>query len=167
MTLRLQTSHSFFFSTFLVSKVQDQNGFVRHLFLVISSVFNLFRVDVFKSLRFALKPERRWEREKQDSTLPLRSQIGGENGSRWQRESSITAPQGELQLKLLWSTICQLLPSSRGTREGPYRPPPKLIPAHNCHVNMCRNCCHNNLCLSSQMISRSPRCDAVCLFNKR
>lgn len=36
-----------------------------------------------------------------DSTLPVRSQIGGENGSRWQCESSITAPQGELQLKLL------------------------------------------------------------------
>lgn len=41
------------------------------------------------------------EREKQASTLPVRSQIGGENGSRWQCESSITAPQGELQLKLL------------------------------------------------------------------
>lgn len=35
------------------------------------------------------------------AALPVRSQIGGENGSRWQRESSITAPQGELQLKLL------------------------------------------------------------------
>jgi len=37
----------------------------------------------------------------QYSNLPVRSQIGGENGSRWQCESSITAPQGELQLKLL------------------------------------------------------------------
>lgn len=41
------------------------------------------------------------EEEEEDSGLPVRSQIGGENGSRWRRESSITAPQGEPQLKLL------------------------------------------------------------------
>lgn len=41
------------------------------------------------------------EEVEEDSGLPVRSQIGGENGSRWQRESSITAPQGEPQLKPL------------------------------------------------------------------
>lgn len=122
-----------------------------------------------------LEFERRWERErkevgeerreeeeglgreKQDSTLPVRSQIGGENGSRWQCESSITAPQGELQLKLLWSAICQLLRSSRGTREGAISPPISSYPAHNCHVNMCRCYCQNNLRLSPRGCAYFPQ----------
>lgn len=75
------------------------------------SVFNLFKVGVFEVSLMVNSSARKKktspleskgdEREEQDCTLPVRSQIGGENGSRWQRESSITAPQGELQLKLL------------------------------------------------------------------
>lgn len=91
-----------------------------------------------------------WVREKQASTLPVRSQIGGENGSRWQCESSITAPQGELQLKLLWSAICQLLRSSQGDQKGAVSPPISSYPAHKRHVNMCRCACQNNPRPSSQ-----------------